>query len=457
MFGDRSIAQRVIGTLYKKKIGHFSHHFSTLLFLNGKVVGLELGYDKEELENQELRGNLALFFTSPLSNWWRLIRTIGPVLDDYIQKPACNTYYINNIAISTDYRGKGLGEQLLLHTIERAQRRDYDAVELDVTAVNEGAIDFYKKHGFVEMFRSGTKALHTKFALSPLIRMRRSFRPIEELIQVSEITGNVNPLIVNDVSGLNPVEVAAVFAPGSVEQLQRVVSSTDGPLSIGGGRFSMGGQIATHDSLHIDMRGLNRILRIDPEARVICVEGGTRWKELQAVVDQYNLSIKIMQTYANFTVGGSISVNCHGRYVGLGPLILSINSVDVMLHDGEIVTAGPTQNEGIFYGVVGGYGAFGIIVSAELALTTNTRVTQVRKRISIEDYLTYFRGKVRQNDKAVFHNADLYPPHYRITSAVTWLETDQHVSTKTRLKPRRRLYIFEKYFMWAMTETPFGK
>jgi len=31
-----------------------------------------------------------------------------------------------------------------------------------------------------------------------------------------------------------------------------------------------------------------------------------------------------MQSYANFTVGGSLSVNVHGRYVNQGPLILSV-------------------------------------------------------------------------------------------------------------------------------------
>ena len=38
-----------------------------------------------------------------------------------------------------------------------------------------------------------------------------------------------------------------------------------------------------------------------------------------------------MQTYANFTVGGALSVNCHGRYIGLGAVILSVKSLEVIL------------------------------------------------------------------------------------------------------------------------------
>ena len=37
------------------------------------------------------------------------------------------------------------------------------------------------------------------------------------------------------------------------------VRTTSGPVSIGGGRFSMGGQTATEGALHVDMRRYNRI------------------------------------------------------------------------------------------------------------------------------------------------------------------------------------------------------
>jgi FAD/FMN-containing dehydrogenase len=40
-----------------------------------------------------------------------------------------------------------------------------------------------------------------------------------------------------------------------------------------------------------------------------------------------------MQSYDNFTVGGSLSVNAHGRYVGLGPIVLSVKSIRLVLAD----------------------------------------------------------------------------------------------------------------------------
>ncbi len=69
---------------------------------------------------------------------------------------------------------------------------------------------------------------------------------------------------------------------------------------------------------------------------MIRVQAGVRWCDIQRFVDPHGLAVKIMQTYANFTVGGALSVNCHGRYVGLGPLVLSVRSLKLALHDGSV-------------------------------------------------------------------------------------------------------------------------
>lgn len=67
-------------------------------------------------------------------------------------------------------------------------------------------------------------------------------------------------------------------------------------------------------------------------------------------------SCKIMQTYSNFTVGGSLSVNVHGRYIGEGPLIRLVESIEVVLADGKEVIASRTENPEIFFAAIGGFG-----------------------------------------------------------------------------------------------------
>ncbi len=263
--------------------------------------------------------------------------------------------------------------------------------------------------------------------------------------------------LINDVTGLNPVPVREVITPASVDEVREAVRTSRGAISVGGGRFSMGGQTASPGSLHLDLRRMNQIVWLKAAERVVRVQAGARWCDIQQHIDAHDLSIKIMQTYANFTVGGSLSVNVHGRYVGLGPLILSVRALAVVMADGELVEATPASNAEIFYGVVGGYGGLGVIVEAELELAENVRVKRHGEKMPLTSYLEYFRANVRNSDDAVFHNADLYPPHYRRVRAVTWSRTDAPATVPYRLMRLRRRYPLHRYFYWAFSETPLGK
>ncbi len=263
--------------------------------------------------------------------------------------------------------------------------------------------------------------------------------------------------IVNDITQLNPVRVMAIVAPTSVEDVQEALRRTTGPVSVGGGRFSMGGQTASPGSLHFDMRTLNRIVWFSSEDKVIRVQAGVRWCDIQRFVDPHGLAVKIMQTYANFTVGGALSVNCHGRYIGLGPLVLSVRSIKIALHDGSVVEASRTQHADLFFAAIGGYGAMGVVVEVELDLAENRRVKRTHAVMPLGQYWAHFRNTVRNNPKAVFHNADLYAPHYKTVRSVTWVETDEAATTATRLQPQTRSYPLHQYFLWAISETPFGK
>ncbi len=109
--------------------------------------------------------------------------------------------------------------------------------------------------------------------------------------------------VVNDITGLNRVRVARVLVPDSVEEISNAIAGSTGPISIGGGRFSQGGQIAYPNSLHIDMRNLDEVVAFDAGEKEITVQAGITWRKLQEYIDAADLSVKIMQTYANFTVG----------------------------------------------------------------------------------------------------------------------------------------------------------
>lgn len=263
--------------------------------------------------------------------------------------------------------------------------------------------------------------------------------------------------IVNEVTQLNPILVAKVETPQTIEELQNIINTAKKPVCIGGGRFSMGGQTASPHCIHIDMRRLNKVIEFSPEMKIIKVQAGIRWCDIQHHVDQHNLSIKIMQTYANFTIGGALSVNCHGRYIGLGAVILSIKSLDVILANGEMVHTSPTEKPELFFACVGCYNAVAVIANVELELTENVAVKRSHEKMQRNEYKKFFFDNVRENKDVIFHNGDIYPPYYKNVRAVSWSKTNEKPTEKTRLMPLAAAYPIERYFIGAFSKSSFGK
>ena len=264
-------------------------------------------------------------------------------------------------------------------------------------------------------------------------------------------------VIVNDITQLNPITVASVQAPSTVEELSGLVAAQNGPISIGGGRYSQGGQTACTGCLFIDMSKLDRVLALDATQRTVTVQAGITWRKLQEAVDPKNLSPKIMQSYSNFTVGGSLSVNCHGDYVGLGPIVSSVRAIKLVLADGAIVTASRKENYDLFRAAIGGYGGIGVIAEATLDLAPNEALERTSKQMRTTEYPRWFREHIDRSQSAVLHYAMLYPPDFRTTNAITSSRTSKPVTITDRLAPTGRPGWFNRFLLSEVTYGPFGK
>jgi hypothetical protein len=62
----------------------------------------------------------------------------------------------------------------------------------------------------------------------------------------------------------------------------------------------------------------------------------------------------VTQSYYNFSVGGAISVNCHGRGNEFGTISETIVSMDVLTVDGVEINNVDVRHE-LFPAIVGGY------------------------------------------------------------------------------------------------------
>ena len=162
------------------------------------------------------------------------------------------------------------------------------------------------------------------------------------------------------------------------------------PITASGQRHSMGGQALSRGGLILDMRGFNRV-SVNRDDESVTVQAGARWADVLAVLDPQGLAVRSMQSYSVFTVGGSLSVNGHGISRDFGAIAETVRELRVLLADGTIVSASPTQNADLFRHVLGGYGLFGIVLAATLNLTRNCLYRVHLYRLNAQGFPEYRR------------------------------------------------------------------
>lgn len=260
----------------------------------------------------------------------------------------------------------------------------------------------------------------------------------------------------NDISQLESTPLAGITRIDGQGRLVDVLQRHRGPVCVAGGRFSMGGQTSADGALQLDMTGHNRLLRLDVPGKVARVQAGMRWRDLQALLDPHDLSVKVMQSFSSFTVGGSVGVNCHGRYVGNGSLAATIRALQVVLRSGEVLETSRSQHPDLFAAVIGGYGLLAVVSEVELDLADNTRMARHMQRVALADYPQWFADNVQSRADALMHNADLLPPRFDAPVTVTWHHSSAALTDTRRLVPVGDRYAYEQNMIWAVSELPGG-
>ena len=167
-------------------------------------------------------------------------------------------------------------------------------------------------------------------------------------------------------------------------------------ITIAGRRHSMGGQALLDNAIQLNMLGLDSVV-YNPETQTVTVGAGATWKKVQAILDPYDRSVKVMQSDNIFTVAGSISVNAHGWQVGSPPIGATVLAMTVVTADGKIRRLSKDQEPELFKAVIGGYGLFGVIVEAELETVLNATLAFHAQFMALTDFDKQFKAAVTDN------------------------------------------------------------
>jgi FAD/FMN-containing dehydrogenase len=214
------------------------------------------------------------------------------------------------------------------------------------------------------------------------------------------------PFMLDDASRLNetPISRQAILTSRDDTRLLRELraalgeAATEGrPIAVGGARHSMGGQSLPRNGIAASFAAV--VIEPDTKGRTYRVSAGARWRDVIRALDPIGFSPAVTQSNHDFSVGGTLSVNAHGWPVPFGPFGSTVRRFRIMLADGSVVTCSNSENAELFRLTVGGYGLFGIVIDADLAMVENSLLTPGSELMKADAFAQRFVA--RANDPSL--------------------------------------------------------
>ena len=230
--------------------------------------------------------------------------------------------------------------------------------------------------------------------------LRREFRKTHQ--PNSSGAAATTPLA-DDVSRLNATAIHEIWeipsdeaaAQSALRELLKKADKAGIHISIAGARHSMGGQTIAPGGIRVNMLPL-KAMELDEKSDLLHVDAGALWADAIPYLDRHGRSVEVMQSDNSFTVGGSLSVNCHGWQYGRPPIASTVESFHLMKADGTVVRCSRTENKELFALALGGYGLFGIILDADLHVVRNERLRLEQVIVPLDSAMASFERKLRE-------------------------------------------------------------
>lgn len=272
------------------------------------------------------------------------------------------------------------------------------------------------------------------------------------------------PIYAVDVGKLLPTAIKEIRPATSTNSLGNWVKSANEDkekLTIAGMQHSQGGHTLYPGATMIDMKSYNEVIDYRPDKQRITVQAGITWEQIQQKINPDGLALRVTQSQSIFTVGGSLSANIHGRDIRYGSLFDTVESFRLLTPKGEVIEVSRTKNEEWFPYVMGGYGLFGIILDVTLTLTRDELYQIETKKMTVENYPSYFTNQVKNNDEIRMHMArisvapdtffnDMYVINYKMA------DNQKRISDYSRLK-NETVVALPKAFLGLSRYSDFGK
>ncbi len=170
---------------------------------------------------------------------------------------------------------------------------------------------------------------------------------------------------------------AAVFRPETVADVQaavRAAAESGLALSVRGGGHAFAGFGTNDGGVVIDLSRLTEVEVIDEERHIVRIGGGAMWGQVASALAPFGLAISSGDTKSVGVGGLTLSGGIGWKVRKYGLALDNVVAAELVTAAGELVRASADENPELFWGVRGGGGNFGIVVSFEFVAHPTTQV-----------------------------------------------------------------------------------
>jgi hypothetical protein len=183
-----------------------------------------------------------------------------------------------------------------------------------------------------------------------------------ELIGPADSNYDEARVLFNAMIDKRPALIARCANAQDVAKTIAFAKAHDLPLAVHGGGHNGGGLGSVNDGVVAHLSPLREVT-VDPESRTVRVGGGCTWAEVDKATHEHGLAVPcgIISTtgVGGLTLGGGLGHLTRGY----GLTIDNLLSAEMVLADGEQVTASEDENSDLFWAIRGGGGNFGVVTT----------------------------------------------------------------------------------------------
>lgn len=184
-----------------------------------------------------------------------------------------------------------------------------------------------------------------------------------------------------------------------------------------GARHSMGKQSFQEGAILLNTLPMNAM---EMNGGLLKVQAGARWFQVIDFLAELGMTVEIMQSNSDFSVGGTLSVNAHGWQPGRPPVSSSVNKISVLTVNGEIQICSRTKNTELFRHVLGGYGLFGVILEAWIRPVPNKILHSSSQEVLVDRFSRVWQQITEEGTELAYGRLSVAPASFFET---VWLSS----------------------------------